>query len=201
MENKQIKSRDRVKDLAEVYTNEREVNAMLDLLPNNISYDISARYLEPACGNGNFLVKILKRKIQTVSEQYTDLKKFEFYSLKALSSMYGIDICPENVEETKNRLLSQLLGYFSLHRNSDLRKPSYINSIKYILNKNIVCGNTLQDQEKIILSEFTTPQTYYFKERKFTFKELYNKKPVSFEELEPVHYLKLGETTLFTNQN
>lgn len=76
-EEKLIKSRERVKNLAEIYTAEREVLAMLVLLPDNLSYDISSKYLEPACGNGNFLVKILERKMKTVNETYKDLRQYE----------------------------------------------------------------------------------------------------------------------------
>ena len=65
----QTKSKERVRDLAEVYTNQREINAMLDLT-KNLSENIDSRYLEPACGNGNFLVEILKRKLQTVKTKY-----------------------------------------------------------------------------------------------------------------------------------
>lgn len=67
MADKQIKSKERVKDLAEVYTNEREVNAMLDLIPDMTdTKQISYKYLEPACGNGNFLIKILERKLNLI---------------------------------------------------------------------------------------------------------------------------------------
>lgn len=61
---KQIKSRKRVKDFAEVYTNEREVKAMCDLIPTEIWDNIESTFLEPACGNGNFLVEILARKFE-----------------------------------------------------------------------------------------------------------------------------------------
>jgi hypothetical protein len=63
----QIKSKDRVRDLAEVYTAEREVNAMLELL-GPVNANITATYLEPACGNGNFLVAILERKLKVIRE-------------------------------------------------------------------------------------------------------------------------------------
>ena len=90
--NSQIKSRQRVKDRAEVFTNEREVNAMLDLLEKE-AYTINSRFLEPACGTGNFLVKILERKLSVIDT--TNLKEYEEQTIDVVRAIYGIDICQD----------------------------------------------------------------------------------------------------------
>mgnify|MGYP003350873812 CR=1 FL=1 len=86
----QIKSKKRVADHGEVFTSDREVNAMLDLVKDE-TLRIESRFLEPACGTGNFLVEILRRKLIRVSETYRKSKtEFERYSFTAIASMYGI---------------------------------------------------------------------------------------------------------------
>jgi len=97
----QIKSKERVRDLGEVFTNEREVNAMLDLIPN---ITIEMTFLEPSCGNGNFLIEILRRKLNLVSKE----NDAQTAILKCYASIYGIDIMPDNVTESKQRMLDML---------------------------------------------------------------------------------------------
>ena len=91
---KQIKSRQRVADHGEVFTNPREVNAMLDLVRDE-SFRIDSRFLEPACGDGNFLIEILRRKLSLLNDIKTPTE-WEFKSLIAVGSCYGIDILPDN---------------------------------------------------------------------------------------------------------
>ena len=102
----EMKNKTRVQELAEVYTNNREVNAMLDL-PKDLRYN--STFLEPGCGNGNFIVEILNRKFQLVKnlQEVKHLKKlkifdeFEFKLLLSISSIYGIDIDNENIMECR----------------------------------------------------------------------------------------------------
>jgi len=153
MIDKQIKSKKRVKELAEVYTNEREVNSMLDLIPiKSAEEQLSYTYLEPACGNGNFLIKILERKLNSIKNQknYNDtLKQYELLVLKAVSTIYAIDICPENVFESKERIFNGIKSYFDLTRNKEDMSEYFIKSINYILNKNIVVGNFIDENNQI----------------------------------------------------
>jgi len=153
MIDKQIKSKKRVKELAEVYTNEREVNSMLDLIPiKSAEEQLSYTYLEPACGNGNFLIKILERKLNSIKNQknYNDtLKQYELLVLKAVSTIYAIDICPENVFESKERLFNGIKSYLDLTRNKEDMSEYFIKSINYILNKNIVVGNFIDENNQI----------------------------------------------------
>ena len=88
----QVKSRQRVTDHGEVFTAQREVNAMLDLVKQETER-IDSRFLEPACGTGNFLVEILKRKLAVVEQRYAKSQiEYERYAILALSSIYGVDI-------------------------------------------------------------------------------------------------------------
>ncbi|MFB9120963.1 hypothetical protein ACFFUE_07135 [Bergeyella porcorum] len=122
---KQIRSKKRVKDLGEVFTNEREVNAMLDLIPN---ITIEMTFLEPSCGNGNFLTEILRRKLNLISQNDDKLTAI----LKCYSSIYGIDIMHDNVEETKQRLLDML----------PMRELEQ--EVKALLDKQIIVGDFLK---------------------------------------------------------
>ena len=100
----QIKSKKRVRDKGEVFTNEREVNAMLDLVKQETER-IDSRFLEPACGNGNFLIEILRRKLEVVKSRYKKSQwEYEKNGLIAVMSCYGVDIMPDNVLECQNRL-------------------------------------------------------------------------------------------------
>lgn len=157
-ENIQIKSKERVSKHGEVYTNEREVNAMLDLVKNE-TLRIDSRFLEPACGNGNFLVKILERKLQVVTDRYTKHQsEWEFYSLNALASIYGIDILEDNCEECRLRLLDiYTKAYTSLYKKKI--KQECLLTAKYLLKKNIICGNALNlktsKNEDIVFAEWS----------------------------------------------
>ncbi len=92
MTNKQVKCKTRVADHGEVFTHEREVNAMLDLVKQETER-IDSRFLEPACGTGNFLAEVLNRKLNEVENRYKKNQlDFERYAIIALSSIYGIDI-------------------------------------------------------------------------------------------------------------
>ena len=94
----------RAKDFAEVYTFEKEVNSMTSLVSNEVQR-IDSRFLEPACGNGNFLINILKKKKEIVEKKYKKSQiEYERYSIQAISSLYGIDILEDNVEDCKKRL-------------------------------------------------------------------------------------------------
>lgn len=191
----QTKSKERVRDLAEVYTNQREVNAMLDLT-KNLSENIDSRYLEPACGNGNFLVEILKRKLQIVKAKYKKQNDFEFFCLKALSNIYGIDICKENIFEAKTRLHAIILEYYSFSQNTKKPNSGFYESVDFILNKNIQVADTLSFENRIIFTEFSSPKLYYFKRRDFLFRDLAQNselfKPRPIKEYKLSKYLELS---------
>lgn len=133
---KQIKSRKRVKEFAEVYTNEREVKAMCDLIPKETWDNIESTFLEPACGNGNFLVEILARKFERCKDEKD--------GLKALASIVGIDIQADNCEESRKRLYDMYCAKFT-QSNSFCRLMA-----QQILQNNIICGDSLKIQQEWI---------------------------------------------------
>ena len=133
----QIKSRQRVAQHGEVFTNPREVNAMLDLVRDE-SYRIDSRFLEPACGDGNFLVEILRRKLSLLSSVKSPTE-WEFQSLIAVGSGYGIELLEDNCEACRERLFGEVVG--RMGRMGDL--GDYGKSLRYMLRKNIVCGDAL----------------------------------------------------------
>ena len=137
-ENKsQIKSRQRVANHGEVFTNPREVNAMLDLVRDE-SYRLDSRFLEPACGDGNFLIVILRRKLSLLKDIKSQTE-WEFKSLIAVGSCYGIDLLPDNAEACRERLFAEVMDQMIKKDCSD----GYEESLRYMLQKNIVCGDAL----------------------------------------------------------
>lgn len=141
-EKQQVKSKQRVVDRGEVFTAEREVNAMLDLVKQETER-IDSRFLEPACGDGNFLSEILKRKLFVVEKKYKEnAHDCEKYSLLALMSIYGIDIMSDNVADCRRRLFDIWKEkYNAICKKNATEKTE--RAAEYILNKNIICGNTL----------------------------------------------------------
>lgn len=159
MENKsQIKSKQRVQERGEVFTNEREVKAMCDLVKDETER-IESRFLEPACGDGNFLAEIVTRKLAVVSKRYgkseTDWEK---YSVLAMSSVYGVDIMPDNAQECRARL-------FKIWEKAYKRKCKTIlsadcqNAVRFILSRNMLCGDALtmldDNGNPIVFSEWS----------------------------------------------
>lgn len=139
---RQVVSRQRVADHGEVYTAKREVNAMLDLVKEETER-IDSRFLEPACGTGNFLVEILNRKMEAVRKQYGKNRfEYDMASAQAVASMYGVELLPDNVETCRTRLLEQFLDIYRQHQSADA-PPLLERCIKFLLTKNILCGDAL----------------------------------------------------------
>jgi hypothetical protein len=175
---KLIVSRERVADHGEVYTGKREVNAMLDLVKQETER-IESKFLEPACGTGNFLVEILERKLQVVIKRYKKSQvDFERYGVLAVSSIYGIDIIMENVEGARERLFELFCAHYSELFKSRI-KENCLSTVKFLLEKNIVHGNALTletegvSSQPIIFSDWAFPTTgSKMKRRDFAFHEL-----------------------------
>lgn len=130
----QIKSKARVKERGEVFTAEREVKAMCDLIPEEVWQDITKTFLEPACGTGNFLVEIFERKLKYCKDEKD--------GLKALASIVGIDIMEDNVEESRIRLMTMYCKAFPKASEASLLLASGI------LRNNIICGDSLKIMKK-----------------------------------------------------
>lgn len=187
-----IKSKSRVREQAEVYTGAEQVTAMLDLV-RDCSDNIDSRFLEPACGNGNFLVVILNRKMEVVATRFKKQKDFEYYSLVALSSIYGVDIDKENVKEARERLRLRLVDWFSYKLNTKKPSAGFFDSVDYILKKNVIHGDMLNGTAKIKFSEFSSPKSYYFKEKVFALTDMLNSGPGSLLSAKPK---PLSESTI-----
>ncbi len=182
-----IKSKQRIRDHGEVFTQEREVNAMLDLI-NDETERIESRFLEPACGNGNFLAPILERKLEIVKKKYMSSQvDFEKMTLLAVSSIYGVELLQDNIEACIERLYDIFNNlYASLYNGeckNELRK-----SIRFILKRNILQGDALtlkktDNKKYIIFSEWSLVNNGMIKRRDFEYRELADfdpKKPTLF---------------------
>ena len=166
MASTQVKSKERVAEHGEVFTAEREVKAMCDLVAQECDR-IDSTFLEPACGDGNFLTEILARKLATVKKRYGNSSyDYERYAILALSSIYGVDILADNAANCRKRLFAQWDEAYTKACKKDCSDDARA-AAKYILEKNIVCGNALslmkvdEDQqdteEPIIFPEWSLP--------------------------------------------
>jgi hypothetical protein len=148
-----IKTKSRVADFGEVFTPDWAVDEMLDLV-NDESYRLDSRFLEPACGSGNFLVRILERKLQIVVQKYGN-KSFESknYALLAVMCVYGIELLHDNVTECRKYLLEVLASYYSPEPDEGL-----LSAVRSVLEINIVHGDALKmstfDQKPITFAEW-----------------------------------------------
>lgn len=171
----QVKSKKRVAEHGEVFTNEREVNAMLDLVKQETER-IDSRFLEPACGNGNFLIEILRRKLEVVKSRYKKSQwEYEKNGLIAVMSCYGVDIMPDNVLECQNRLFE----YFEKEYKSLFKKnikQEYLDIVKFVLSKNILCGDALSMKtsanEPITFAEWSFVKGSMVQRRDFMYEQL-----------------------------
>lgn len=167
---KQIKSKERVRNLAEVFTHPREVQAMLGLFgepSRDVTKDIDSTFLEPACGDGNFLEALLKRKLDTVKIKYRKQLDIEFYILQSVSSIYGVDISEENVLDARNRLKYEVKSFYSNYYNTRKYTEGFVDSLEWILEHNIILGDMLNGIEKIVFVEYSSPKMYYVKRKEF----------------------------------
>lgn len=154
----QIKSRQRVAERGEVFTNEREVKAMCDLVKDETER-IESRFLEPACGDGNFLAEIVNRKLAVVSRRYgkseTDWEK---YSVLAMSSIYGVDIMSDNAAECRERLFKIWERAYK-SKCKTIANDDCEAAVRFILSRNVLCGDalTMLDEcgKPIVFSEWS----------------------------------------------
>ena len=174
---KQVISKERVTDHGEVYTDKREVNAMLDLVKQETER-IESRFLEPACGDGNFLMEVFGRKLSVVESRYEKTQlDYERNSVLAASSIYGIDILEDNILKCRKRLFDIFeKNYNRLFKKTTKEECKKV--VKYILEHNIIWGNALtlktvdHDPQLIVFSEWSPVNGSMFKRRDFTFHEL-----------------------------
>lgn len=195
-----IVSKDRVINHGEVYTGQREVTAMLDLVRQEAER-IEARFLEPACGTGNFILEILARKMSVIESRYSRSQlEYERYSILAISSVYGIDILQDNVRQCRERLF-QLFDRRYTGRFKKKAKEACRKSARHIIDKNIVWGdaltlNTVDNLQPIVFTEWSPVNGSMLKRREFVFHELFPGEEETLLSLfnpNPVTYSDLGE--------
>ena len=154
---KQIKSKERVRTRGEVFTAAREVNAMLDLVKDETE-NIDATFLEPACGTGNFLDEVLRRKLAVCQKRYgKSAADYEKFSFLACTTLYGVDIMADNVERCRERLYETWEASFgATHRTVAASATGVVTgaprsdfhdrvsaAVKKVFEKNILLGNAL----------------------------------------------------------
>ncbi len=173
---KQVKSKKRVADHGEVFTAEREVNAMLDLVQQETER-IESRFLEPACGNGNFLVEVLRRKLGVVDGRYSKSQtEWERYAVLAVSSIYGVDILEDNAQECRTRLYKIFDDRYNSLFDSKC-KVDCLKSVDFILHSNILWGDALDftnpvTKQPIVFSEWSAVNGSLLKRRDYVFRFL-----------------------------
>jgi hypothetical protein len=209
----QVKSKKRVSDHGEVFTSEREVNDMLDLVKQETDR-IESKFLEPACGTGNFLAEILRRKLSVVEKRYKNSQlDFEINAVIAISSIYGVDLLKDNTIECRTRLIN----IFNENYTKCFKKKTrdkVIDSVRFILEKNIVLGDALSletvsdNPEPIIFSEWIAINGSKIKRKDFCYKSMIDQAslselplfsdlgeeayiPTAVKDYSPVHFLEI----------
>lgn len=177
----QTKSKERVREHGEVFTNEREVKTMCDLVKDETER-IDSRFLEPACGDGNFLAEILTRKLEAVKRKYKkSTLDYEKNAVLAISSLYGVDIMQDNVLACRDRLFKLWDKEYKSVCKKDCNDQT-CEAVKFILSKNIVCGNALtlnkvddrgnEINEPIVFSEWAFITGFQMQRQDYTFAHL-----------------------------
>lgn len=175
----QVKSKKRVTDHGEVFTSEREVNAMLDLVKQETER-IDSRFLEPACGNGNFLAEVLRRKLAVVEAKYKKSQlDYERYAIIAISSIYGVDILEDNAQECRERLFNIFDEQYTKLYKAECKGECRA-SVKFLFKRNILWGDALDftnpvTKEPIVFSEWSAVNGSMLKRRDYVFKFLVEK--------------------------
>ena len=170
----QVRTKKRVSDHGEVLTGQREVNAMLELVKQETER-IDSRFLEPACGDGNFLTAILERKLAVVEKRYGKSQlDFERNAILAVSSIYGVDILPDNVRDCRRKLFEVFDAYYTrLFKAAATDKCR--EAVRFILERNIIWGDALtlktvgEKAGHIVFSEWSPVNGSMLKRRDFTF--------------------------------
>jgi hypothetical protein len=189
-----VKSKQRVADHGEVFTPAWMVEAMLDLVKAE-SHRIDSRFLEPACGSGNFLVQVLRRKLAAVEMKFgkSDFEK-RHYALLGLMCIYGIELLPDNIVECRANLLEIFAEYLNLNESDDFYRTA-----SSVLEQNLVHGDALtmlaRDGQPITFAEWGYIGKGKFQRRDFRFDVLTGSSAFSAEGSLFAH---LGKHEIFT---
>jgi hypothetical protein len=211
----QIKSKKRVADHGEVFTSEREINAMLDLVESE-TQNIESTFLEPACGSGNFLIEILDRKLNIVKSRYKKNQlQYECYAFIAVSSVYGIEILEDNVKECRQNLYQIFeKQYSNLFKKKC--KDKLLESIHFVLERNIIFGDALtlktigKSPAAITFSQWSSLGNNKIKRKDFYYETMVDKPnydklhlvsdlgvdqyiPAPIKDYPPIHFLSISD--------
>jgi len=189
-----FKSKQRVADHGEVFTPALMVEAMLDLVKDE-SARIDSRFLEPACGSGNFLVQVLRRKLVAVEDKFakSDFER-RHYALLALMCIYGVELLADNIAECRANMLEILADHLNLEESDDLSRAA-----SYVLSQNLVHGDALTmrtyDRQPITFAEWGYLGKGRFQRRDFRLDTLTQSSAFSAEGSLFAH---LGKHEIFT---
>ncbi len=189
-----VKSKQRVADHGEVFTPAWMVEAMLDLVKGETER-IDARFLEPACGSGNFLVQILRRKLAAVELKYakSDFER-RHYAILGLMCIYGIELLPDNIAECRANLLEIVAAYLNVDQSDEASRAA-----SFVLSKNVIHGDALtmrtSDGQPITFPEWGYLGRGKFQRRDFRFDTLTGSSAFSAEDSLFAH---LGKHEIFT---
>lgn len=183
-----VKSKQRVVDHGEVFTPPELVDAMVDLVRTEAER-IDSRFLEPACGSGNFLIPVLQRKLATVEARYgkSDFER-RHHALLALMSLYGIELLPDNVAECRQNLLDVFVDYLDLSTEDEWHLAA-----QAVLSLNIVHGDALSMQ-----TQSEKPEPITFAEWSYLGKGRFHRRDFRFDTLTQMSSYG-GEDTLFAD--
>ncbi len=178
-----IKSRSRVRDRGEVFTQPREVNNILAL--TQATSNRYWRFLEPACGNGNFLEAILRQRLDHLKQDRIEWhqKNREFSVLKVLSTIYGVDIAEDNIAECRKRLSGVVFEY--LPKKSS---KGFLLALEEILRTNLIVGDMLNGKDSVYFVEYSTPAKGRFKRRVFALTDIENGIDKVIAEMPTMHF-------------
>jgi hypothetical protein len=189
-----VKSKQRVADHGEVFTPSWLVEAMLELVKDETER-IDSRFLEPACGSGNFLVRILQRKLAAVERKFgkSDFER-RHYALLALMSIYGIELLEDNIGECRANLLEIMADYLKLTESEELFRAA-----SYVLSENLIHGDALtmrtHDDQAITFAEWGYLGKGKFQRRDFRLETLAQSSKYSTE---GTLFAQLGMHEIFT---
>lgn len=189
-----VKSKQRVADHGEVFTPAWLVEAMLDLVKEETER-IDSRFLEPACGSGNFLIQVLRRKLATVELRFgrSDFEKGH-YALLGLMCIYGIELLDDNIAECRDNLLEIFADYARVDDSTDLHRAA-----AYVLSQNLIHGDalTMRDTagEPIVFAEWAYLGKGKFQRRDFRLDVLTQSAAFSQE---GTLFAELGKHEIFT---
>ena len=180
---KQVKSKERVQKHGEVFTPAWVVNDMLNLLPDDV-WQPEKTFLEPACGEGAFLIEIYKRKLQKISTE--EQNQWEWQAAIATGSLYGIELLEDNVKQCVQNLFQIFNNFYHTHFHKT-QDEELIKTVQFLFNRNIIqgnaltyrkcsldCGNECTTCEDIVFSEWIPLNNDQFKRKDYTYQGIIN---------------------------